>query len=381
MIPYGHQAINKSDIAAVVKVLRSEWLTQGPVVEKFEQTLASYCGVKYAVAFSSGTAALHGAYAAAGLRNGDEFVTSPLTFVATVNAGLYLGAKPVFADIDERGNIDPNQIEKHLNKKTKLICPIDYGGHPAGLLAIRSLARAQHLLVVEDACHALGASLGARKIGSISDLTVFSFHPVKSITTGEGGVALTNRPDLYEYLKLFRTHGITKDPVRFQEASPGEWHQEMQLLGFNFRLTDIQAALGLSQLKRLDQFMRVRHRIAAFYTKAFQDVLDLIHLPEEERGASSSWHLYAIRLSKALVKRKKEIFQALRKAGIGVQVHYPLVYQHPYYQRLGYREGLCPKAEAFADAAISLPIFPSLAREDQQYVAKTVIRILQKFAL
>src|SRR3989344_2185082 len=252
-IPYGHQQIDKSDIASVVRVLKSDWITQGPAVEQFEQAIARYCKVKYAVAFSSGTAALHGAYAAAGIGPGDEVITTPMTFAATANAIVYCGGEPVFADIQEDTlNINPEEIKKKITKRTKALAPVDFAGHPAELDRIRTIARSHNLLVIEDAAHALGSEYKGKKIGSFSDMTMFSFHPVKAITTGEGGMIVTNRKDLYAKLKTFRNHGIIRRPKK------GLWHYEIRQPGYNFRITDMQAALGISQLKRLDAFIKKR---------------------------------------------------------------------------------------------------------------------------
>ena len=294
MIPYSRQFIDEEDIEEVVKVLKSDFITQGPKIQEFEKKLAKYCGPKYAVVFNSGTSALHGAYfALLGLRKGDEFITSPITFVATANAGLYLGAKPVFVDIEaDTGNIDALKIEKKITKKTKLIVPVHYAGHPVDLEKISEIAKKNKLFVVEDACHALGAKYRRQKavsskqnkdkksedwikIGSCkySDMTVLSFHPVKHITTGEGGSVLTNNEEFYQRLLMFRTHGITKDSSRFtihDSRLIGDWYYEMQFLGYNYRMTDIQAALGTSQLKKLDSFVDRKRAIADCYNKAFR---------------------------------------------------------------------------------------------------------------
>lgn len=366
MIPYGHQTIEDDDIAAVVAVLHSEWLTQGPAVEAFEQALAAYCGTSQVVMYSSGTSALQGAYFAAGFAEGDEFITTPLTFCATSNAGIWQGGKPVFVDIDPRtGNLDPALIEAAITPKTKAIVPVDYAGHPADMPKINEIARAHGLVVIEDACHALGGSIGDKRVGSHADMTIFSFHPVKSITTGEGGAVTTDDPEFAQRLRLFRTHGITKEGL--VHPSPGAWYQEMQELGVNARITDIQCALGISQLKKLNRFLAARKAIVQRYAVLLAD-LDL-ELPTESEGYSSGWHLYPIRLRGAQATRRAEVFASLRAAGIGVQVHYIPVYFHPYYERLGYARRLCPKAEAFYEAVISLPIFPALTEDDQRTVA------------
>ena len=367
MIPYGRHSINEDDIAEVTKVLRSDWLTQGEKVGQFEKELADYCGVKYAVAVSNGTTALHTAFAAAGIKSGDEFITSAMTFVATSNVGIWQGARPGFVDIDENsGNIDVNQIEERITEKTKAIVPIDYTGRPAELQKIKAIARKYNLVVIEDACQALGAQYRNKKIGSISDLTVFSFHPVKSITTGEGGAVLTDNEDYYKKMKSFVTHGIVKS--NFVNESPGSWYFEMQELGQNYRLTDIQCALGISQMKRLNHFIGERRRMAGRYDEAFKDC-EKIQIPQSDDNAhKSSWHLYVIRLKGELTKKRNEIFNKMREAGVGLQVHHIPVYLHPYYQKLGYKKGICSKTEAWYGSALSLPIYPDLKEEEQDYV-------------
>lgn len=367
MIPYGRHSINEDDIAEVDKVLRSDWLTQGEKVGQFEKELADYCGAKYAVAVANGTAAIHTAFFAAGLARGAEFITSPMTFVATSNVGLWQGAKPVFVDIDEStGNIDVDKIEEKITKNTKAIVPIDYTGRPVELAKIKAIARKHNLIVIEDACQALGAQYADKKIGSVSDLTVFSFHPVKSITTGEGGAILTDNEDYYKKMKIFITHGIVKN--NFVNEPPGSWYFEMQELGQNYRLTDIQCALGISQIKRLDQFIEKRRMIAARYDIAFKDWPKIQIPANDDETHKSSWHLYVIRLKNELAKKRNEIFNKMREAGVGVQVHHIPVYLHPYYQKLGYKKGICPKTEIWYESALSLPIYPDLKEAEQDYV-------------
>lgn len=376
MIPYGRQSINAADIKAVTAVLTSDFLTQGPQAEAFEQALAKECGATYALVFSSGTAALHAAYFSVGLTAKDEFITSPLTFAATANAGLYLGAKPIFADVDEHGNLDPEEVTKKLTPRTKAIVAVDYAGFPARLQELRAIAEKAGIVLIEDACHALGATYHGKPIGTHSDLTVFSFHPVKSITTGEGGAVLTENKRCYEKMKSFRVHGIIKDTKRFTHTADGDWYSEMHTLGFNYRLTDIQASLGLSQLKRLHTFMEKRREKALQYDTAFAPYSDKIILPVWKEGSSlSALHLYPLRLREGTLARKR-MFVALRDAGIGAQVHYLPVYMHPYYEELGYKKGLCPHAEAFYESVLSLPLFPDLRARDQKHVIQTVIQNL-----
>ena len=375
-IPYGRQHIDTRDVLEVKKVLISNWITQGPKIKEFEDALTKYCGAKYAVAVSSGTAALHLACLAAGLKKADEAITTPLTFLATANSILYTGAKPVFADIDyETANIDSKQIRRKLTKRTKAILPVHFAGLPCDMKEIAAIAKENKLFVIEDACHALGAEYKYSdkwvKVGSCrhSDMTVFSFHPVKSITTGEGGAVLTNRKDLYEKLLVLRNHGITKENSKFKiqdSESVGDWFYELQGLGFNYRITDIQCALGISQLKKLDNFINRRREIAKIYNGQLSGIEE-IELPAKIRNAKSSWHLYPIRLrsrSNIEAKRKK-VFDYLRKKGIGVQLHYIPVYFHPYYQQLGYKKLSCPKAEEFYIRAMSIPLYPSIKNTEK----------------
>lgn len=375
MIPYSHQFIDGDDLASVKEALLSDWLTQGPKVKEFESALAKYCGAKYAVAVSNGTAALQAAYFAINIKKGDEIITSPLTFAATANAAIWQGAKPVFVDIDETGNIDSDLIKKAITQKTKAIVAVDYAGLPCNLSRLKSIAGKHDLFIIEDAAHSLGAEYKGKKVGGIADLTTFSFHPVKSITTGEGGAITTNSKELYEKLLLFRSHGITKDRNKFLNKSHGPWYHEMQELGLNYRLTDMQAALGISQLKKLENFLKKRDAIGAGYDKDLKGVKGLV-LPKITKGCFSSRHLYPILLTGELQSRRKEIFEELQKNGIGVQVHYLPVYWHPYYQKLGYKKGICPKAEAWYMSEISIPIFPSLKRSEQEMVILMLRKIL-----
>ena len=382
LLPYGRQQISEEDIDAVVNVLRSDWLTTGPNIEEFENAVAERVDAKYAVAFSSGTAALHGAVFAADLGAGDEAITSPLTFAATANCLLYQGATPIFADVcADTLTLDPNEILKQLTPRTKAILPVDYAGHPADLDAIQEIAREKNVIVIQDSAHALGATYHGKKVGSIADMTMFSFHPVKHITTGEGGIITTNSATYYERLKLFRSHGINSDARKRHEA--GIWFYEMVALGYNYRLTDIGAVLGLSQLKRLDANLARRREIAARYTNVFAE-LDEIVVPHVRADVEPAWHLYPIQVKSEKLKAKNgrgEIFRALRAENIGVNVHYIPVHLHPYYrERFGYRGGEYPNAECAYEGLISLPMFHAMTDEDAKDVVRAVEKVMGAYA-
>lgn len=381
-IPYGKHCIDKEDIEAVVKVLQSDWITQGPLIEKFEKSLAAYCGAKYAVVASSGTAALHLACLAAGIEIGDEVITSPITFVASANCIIYCRGKPVFSDIDPvTANITPSEIKKRINNNTKALIPVHFAGLPCDMEEINNIAKEHNLIIIEDACHALGAKYKVSnqwiKIGSCyhSDMTVFSFHPVKHITTGEGGAILTNQEELYEKLLLFRNHGITKNDSKFktrENYNPGQWYYEMQELGFNYRITDFQCALGISQLEKLNLFVARRRQIADKYANRLAELFEYLKIPEETKNTKSSWHLYVVKIKDGQLDRKR-LFEYLQNQQIGVQVHYIPVYHHPYYQKIGYSKDLCPKAEQFYSEALSLPIFPKMSEEDLAKVCDEIM--------
>lgn len=380
-LPYGRQWIDEDDIEAVVEVLKGDYLTTGPYVSIFEQAVAQYVGAKYAVAFSNGTAALHGACFAAGIGQGDEVITTPMTFAASANCVLYQGGTPVFADINEKTyNIDPNKIEEKINDKTKAIIPVDFTGQPVELDRILEIARKYNLVVIEDAAHALGATYKGRKIGSISDMTMFSFHPVKHITSGEGGIITTNNKEYYEKLLQFRSHGITRNKEKLNEYH-GPWYYEMQFLGYNYRMTDIQAALGTSQLKKIDKFVELRRKYVAMYNEAFRDIEE-ITVPFQHEDGESSWHLYIIRLNlDRLTASRREIFEALQQQNIGVNVHYIPVHLQPYYQQLGYKKGICPNAEKLYEEMITLPLFPAMSEEDVNSVIEAVKRVVSFYSI
>lgn len=373
MIPYSRQDIDERDIRAVEKVLRSDFITQGPAIDRFEAAIAKRVGAKYAVAFNSGTAALHAAYFAAGIGAGDEVLVPAITFAATGNAALYLGATPVFVDVHlSSGLIDLSDAEQKVTPRTKMIVAVDYAGRPADLAAARALAKKRGLVLIEDGAQSLGATYKGKPVGTQADMAMFSFHPVKSITTGEGGVIVTDSRAYYEKMLMFRTHGITKDASRLEKKGYGAWYHEMQHLGYNYRITDIQAALGESQLKRLDSFIKKRGAIAKRYETLLRCIPGIILPPSDTAANRSAWHLYAIRLASEIAHRRDEIFAKLRESGIGVQVHYLPVYLHPYYQGLGYPQGLCPNAEAFSFSEISIPIFPKLPLSEQKLVANAL---------
>lgn len=380
LLPYGRQSIGEEDIQAVVDVLRSDWLTTGPKVAEFEEALASWVGAKHAVSFSSGTAALHGAAFAAGLKAGDEAITTPMTFAATANCVLYQGATPIFADVSaDTLNLDPEQIAARITPRTRAVLPVDYSGHPADLDAIQELAAKNGLIVIEDASHALGAEYKGRRAGSIADMTVFSFHPVKHLATGEGGMVTTDRADFAETLRQFRNHGISSDAR--QRQSLGQWHYEMVLLGFNYRLTDIACALGLSQLKKLEGNLSRRREVAARYAVAFGE-LQAVTLPAVRANVNPAWHLYPIWLNlEKLSADRGKIFRALRAENIGVNVHYIPVHLHPYYRdRFGDHAGEYPIAEDAYERLISLPMFHGMSDGDAEDVIAAVKKVIGSFA-
>lgn len=414
-IPYGRQWIDDEDIKAVTEVLRSDRLTQGAKVEEFERAFAEYVGSVYAVAVSNGTAALHLACMAAGLGPGDQVVTSPISFVASANCALYVGASPGFADIDpETLNLDPKKLEALLESKgagpetdagvsacrSRAVIPVHFSGLPCNMGEISRVAGKHGLIVIEDACHALGARYRAEmpdagqrahterwlRVGSCahSSMTVFSFHPVKHITTGEGGMVTTNDKALYERLLLLRSHGITRDPDRFvnldknSNTSPGvpPWYYEMEDLGLNFRITDIQCALGISQLKKADWFVERRRRIAARYREGFRN-FSRIRLPLEPQGMRSSFHLFTVKIDfRRLGKNRHAIMRSLSDVGIGTQVHYIPIVRQPYYQRMGFRKEDYPEAEEYYRQCLSLPIFPGMDLDDADRVIRAVKAVL-----
>ena len=379
LLPYGRQSIEECDIQAVNEVLRSDWLTTGPKVGEFEEAFAARVGTSHAVSFSSGTAALHAAAFAAGLKAGDEAITTPLTFAATANCVLYQQATPVFADVQpDTLTLDPALAATKITAKTRVILPVDFAGHPADLAAILELADRHNLTVIEDAAHALGAEYRKKPVGSIAHMTTFSFHPVKHITTGEGGMVTTNDAGLAETLCRFRNHGISSDARERQSA--GRWHYEMVLLGFNYRLPDLNCVLGLRQLDRLDENLSRRREIASRYTRAFREIPGVIS-PAVTADANPAWHLYPIQLDLVhLSADRAQVFKALRAENIGVNVHYIPVHLHPYYrERFGYQGGEFPVAERAYDRLISLPMFHSMSETDVEDVIEAVRKVCSAY--
>jgi UDP-4-amino-4,6-dideoxy-N-acetyl-beta-L-altrosamine transaminase len=376
MIPYGRQNISEADIQAVVDVLRSDFLTQGPAVPAFEQAVIAHCGARYGIAVNSATSALHIACLALGVGPGDSVWTSPITFIASSNAALYCGGRVEFVDIDPRtNNLSVDVLTERLvaaereGRLPKVVIPVHLGGQSCEMAAIHALSLQYGFRIVEDASHAIGGRYKGEPIGNCrySDITVFSFHPVKVITTAEGGMALTNDPDLANSLQLLRSHGMTRDPAQMTHESDGPWYYQQIALGFNYRITDIQATLGSSQVRRLDEFITTRHDIAAKYDRLLADLP--VVPPPKHPDCYSALHLYVIRLKLDEIGRSyREVFEAMRAAGVGVNLHYIPVYTQPYYQRLGVPQDECPNADRYYGEAMSLPIFPGLSDEELQYI-------------
>lgn len=378
-LAYGKQKIDEDDINSVVKVLKGDYLTTGPIVSEFENSVAKYVGTKYAVAVSNGTAALHMACYAAGISEGDEVLVPAITFAASSNCVLYCGGKPVFIDIDPKSyNIDINKIKEKITSKTKAIIPVDFAGQSVDMDLILKIAEEYNLIVIEDAAHALGSEYKNEKVGSKAHMTEFSFHPVKPITTGEGGVVVTNSKELYEKMILFRSHGITRNSNLMIE-NQGPWYYEQIDLGYNYRLTDIQSALGLSQIKKLDDFILKRREIVNKYNEAFKDLKEIV-TPFENEYSKSGHHIYVLLLNLDKLKcGRKEIFEALQAENIGVNVHYLPVYLHPYYKKLGYKKGECPVAEDIYNRMITIPLFPSMSDKDIKDVIEAVKKVLNYY--
>lgn len=380
-MPYARQWIDERDVEAVVAVLKGDFLTTGPLIPELESKMAKTVGARHAVAFSNGTAALHAACYAAGIGQGDEVITTPMTFAASANCILYQSGTPVFADIDERTyNLDPVEVEKRVTDRTKAIIAVDFTGQPARLAELRRLAERRGLVLIEDAAHALGASYRGSKVGSVSDMTMFSLHPVKHVTAGEGGVITTDSDDYWRKLVDFRSHGIVRETSRLEHESPGAWYYEMQSLGYNYRMTDFQAALAVSQLDKLDYFVERRREIADRYNEALCDLEEVV-LPYQDGDGESSWHLYVVQLNlDRLNAGRDEVYERLHRENIGANLHYIPVYLHPYYRRLGYERGLCPKAERFYDRVLTLPLFPAMTDRDVEDVIHAFRKVIGECA-
>jgi len=376
-IGYGHQYIDDADIQAVVDVLKSDYLTCGPKIDEAEEKLCRITGAKHAVLIANGTAALHAICFAAGIGEGDEVITTPITFAASANCALYCGGKPVFADINpETYNIDPDQIEKCITNKTKAVVAVDFTGQAVEINRIKALCDQHGLVFVEDAAHSLGTKYDGKPVGSIADMTEFSFHPVKTCTAGEGGAITTNDDELYKKLLLFRTHGITRNPAWMNKEPEGGWYYQQIDLGYNYRMTDIQAALLSSQLDKLDMFATRRKELVKRYNEAFSKMPE-ITVQKEIPESDTVRHLYILQFNLEMLKcGRREIFDALQAEGVGVNVHYIPTYTFPYYQKLGYKMGACPNAEKLYERMVSIPLYYGLTNEQQDKVIEAVQKVI-----
>ena len=383
MIFYGKQSIDQNDIDAVVEVLKSDFLTQGPAIEKFEKCVAEYCGAKYAVAVTSATAALHISCLSAGLGKGDILWTSPITFTASANCGRYCGADVDFVDIDPSTyNMSIAELEKKLQAaeiKPRVVVPVHLAGQSCEMDKIYKLSQKYGFKVIEDASHAIGADYKETKVGccKYSDMTVFSFHPVKIVTTGEGGMVLTNDKDLYEKLVLYRSHGITRDPKLMTGTADGPWYYQQIDLGFNYRMTDMQAALGYSQMQKVNEFVSKRRYLAKRYNELLKNI-NGIQLPDQNEDTKSSWHLYVVRVDFSKIsKTKNQIFAEMKEKGICLNLHYIPVHTQPYYENLGFKGGDFPNSEKYYEEAFTLPLYYSLTDEQQDHIVKSLVEVLQ----
>ncbi len=374
---YGHQYLDEKDVQAVVDVLHSDYLTCGPKITELEQRLCDLTGAKYAVVCSNDTAALHIACMAAGVSAGDEVVTTPITFLASANCALYCGAKPVFADIDEETyNIDPKEIEKALTSRTKAVVAVDYTGQVVDLDTIMETCHKQNVVVIEDAAHSIGTLYKGRPVGSVADMTTFSFHPVKTVTAGEGGAILTDNEEYYRKLLLYRSHGMTRDPAQMTKESEGGWYYQMIDLGYNYRMTDMQAALLLSQLDKLPMFRKRRKEIVARYNEAFSQIPELT-VQQELESSDTTRHLYILRIKpEKLSIDRRGFFDAMAAENIMCNVHYIPIYLQPFYQQMGYPKGLCPKAEKLYNEMMSLPLYYAMTDQDVEDVITAVQKIV-----
>ena len=380
-IYYGHQYLDEADYQAVLDVLKSDYLTCGPKIDELEERLCSITGAKYAVAVSNGTAALHVACMAAGVGEGDEVITTPITFAASANCALYCGATPVFADIDEKTwNIDSESVRAHITERTKAVVAVDFTGQSTKLDELKEICREHHLVLITDGAHSIGTKYKGQPTGSIADMTTFSFHPVKTVTAGEGGAITTNDPELYRRLVLYKAHGITRDAAQMSREPEGPWYYEQVELGYNYRMTDIQAGLLLSQLDKLEAFSKRRKEIVARYNEAFSK-LEQVTVQEEIPESDTTRHLYILRLNtEKLSINRREFFDAMGAENIVCNVHYIPVYYFPYYQKLGYRKGICPKAEALYEEILTLPLHYGMTDRDVEDVICAVEKIASYYA-
>ena len=374
MLPYGRQSIDESDLEAVARVLRGDWLTTGPTVSTFEQSVGAVAGGHRAISATSGTAALHMAYAAAGIRRGQEVITTPMTFIATASCASILGADVLFADVEEdTALIDPTAVESLVSSRTRMIAAVDYAGHPADYDALNAIASKAGALTLDDAAHSIGGEYRGRPVGDLADLTAFSFFPTKNLTTGEGGALIAKDDSIAQRAHEFHFIGLVRDPSRFDLQDEGPWHQEVHEFGLNYRLTDIACALGLAQLQRLSRFKARRAAITDRYNRALEAV-DGVRTPTQRSDVSPAWHLYPLRI---LDGRRREVFEKMRNDGIGVQVNYMPVYWHPVYANAGYQRGMCPNAESFYEEELSLPLFPDLTDEQVDLVVESLVKALR----
>lgn len=379
-IGYGHQYIDNDDIQAVVDVLKSDYLTCGPKIEEAEKKLCEITGAKHAVLIANGTAALHAACFAAGIGPGDEVITTPITFAASANCALYCGARPVFADINPvTYNIDPDSIEKCITGNTKAVVAVDFTGQAVEIKRIRKICNKHNLIFIEDAAHSLGTKYNGEPVGSLADMTEFSFHPVKTCTAGEGGAITTNDDELYKKLVLFRTHGITRNQSLMGKESEGGWYYQQVALGYNYRMTDIQAALLSSQLDKLDMFAKRRKELVKKYDEAFK-LIPEITVQEEIPESDTVRHLYILQFNLEMLNcGRREIFDALQAEGVGVNVHYIPTYTFPYYRSLGYKLGICPNAERLYERIVSIPLYYGLTDEQQEKVIEAVKKVVNYY--
>lgn len=379
-IGYGHQYIDDTDIQAVVSVLKSDYLTCGPKIDETEKKLCDITGAKHAVLMSNGTAALHAMCFAAGISAGDEVITTPITFAASANCALYCGGRPVFADINPHTyNIDPDCVERCISEKTKAVVAVDFTGQAVEIDRIREICQKHHLIFIEDAAHSLGTKYNGNPIGSLADMTEFSFHPVKTCTAGEGGAVTTNDDELYKKLLLFRTHGITRNQEWMDQQSEGGWYYQQVALGYNYRITDMQAALLSSQLDKLNMFAERRKKLVKRYDEAFGK-MPQITVQTEISASDTVRHLYIIQLNLEMLKcGRREIFDALQAEGVGVNVHYIPTYYFPYYQSLGYQKGICPNAEKLYERIISIPLYYGLSDEQQDKVIEAIRKVIDYY--